>query len=156
MRRSTSINPFFQPAIGAVLAYSVGCIAPKDNSDSGGAATGYCEAMTDANTSYVEYGGGSSSSGLVYGRLITDESDDIHDPNFVGFVEYTLESVDVGGSQTPGETEMDGDFAETLGAGTWLYKLSDTRPPYTCSNEYEFEVEAGDTTYLCIDVNCTQ
>ena len=75
----------------------------------------------------IESGGGSGASGAVAGHMLTDESDDIHDPNFVADVEYTLENTDVGGTQQQGQTDGDGYFTEILGEGNWLLKLSAIR-----------------------------
>ena len=44
------------------------------------------------------------------GRLATGESDDIRDPNLVAYVDYTLQSIDVGGSAQQGETDDGGEF----------------------------------------------
>jgi len=116
--------------------------------------TEYCYSLDDKNTHFIDTGGGDGASGKLYGRLVTDKAEDLHDPNFVANVEYTLQSLDVGGSQQTGETTSEGDFVETLGAGSWLIKVADQRQGYSCQNDYEFTIEAGDTTRMCLDLAC--
>ena len=110
--------------------------------------------MEDADTFLISDGGDSSSSGTVEGRLITDESSDLHDPQWVGFLDYTIDNIDVGGTQQQGETQQDGSFIEVLGAGNWNFKISATVAGYTCANEVAFSVEAGRSTEICIDIDC--
>ena len=114
----------------------------------------FCEKMEDANSHGIEVGGGSGTSGSVIGRVITDESQDLHDPQWVGFLDYTIDNIDVGGTQQQGETQQDGAFVEVLGAGNWRFKISATQAGFTCANEIEFQVESGNTTQVCVDVNC--
>lgn len=114
----------------------------------------YCTVFRDANTSFIEPGGGNGESGYVLARLVTDKADDIRDPNFVAFVDYTLENLDVGGSQTLGESTQEGDVIETLGAGNWRIKLNKNAAGYNCYNEFDFLVEAGNSTTMCLDVGC--
>ena len=114
----------------------------------------FCEKMEDANSYVIEEGEGSTTSGTVEGRVITDESEDLHDPQWVGFLDYTVDNTDVGGTQQQGETEMDGSFIEVLGEGHWNFKISATQAGFSCSNELEFLVQAGGTTLVCVDVNC--
>ena len=122
--------------------------------DSGEPYLPFCEKMEDANSHGIEEGGGSGTSGSVIGRVITDESQDLHDPQWVGFLDYTIDNIDVGGTQQQGETQQDGAFVEVLGAGNWRFKISTTQAGFTCSNEIEFQVESGNTTQVCVDVNC--
>ena len=96
------------------------------------------------------------ASGEIWGRLVTDESDDVDDPSFVAFVEYTLENVDVQGAPQLGETDDEGEFTERVGAGTWLLQLSARQGSYTCANELELVVEPGKLTVACVDVGCEQ
>jgi hypothetical protein len=119
-----------------------------------GEASGFCYSMADADTTLVEEGGGSGASGLLDGRLITDESDDFRDPALVVNVDYTIQNLDVGGSPLLGKTDSQGSFVESLGDGTWLLRLSDSKGGYTCRNEIEFAIEAGNTTRMCLDVAC--
>lgn len=126
----------------------------SDSGADGQEATGFCYSMDDADTTLIEEGGGNGSSGLLDGRLITDESDDPRDPALVVNVDYTLENLDTGGSPIQGKTDSEGSFTESLGGGTWLLRLSDSKGGYTCRNELEFVVEAGNTTRMCLDVAC--
>ncbi len=122
--------------------------------DDSGVVLPYCYDVADGDTYYVDPGGGSGASGKLIGRLITTKSDDVHDPNFVASVEYTLQNADVGGSQQVGESAVGGDFLETLGAGSWTIKVATQKQGYSCENEYGFEVEAGNTTNLCLELGC--
>lgn len=137
--------------LAAPLVVSCGDKAVYDDT---GEVLPYCYTPEDGDTHYVETGGGNGQSGKLYGRLITGRSDDVHDPNFVANVEYTLQNANVGGGQQVGATETGGDFVETLGAGDWTIKVSTQKQGYTCENEYVFGIEAGDTTYLCLEMNC--
>ena len=139
---------------GAALT-AAGC-GDKDAGDGTetGQPGGFCYSMADADSTLVEAGGGSGASGLLDGRLITDESDDIRDPAIVVNVDYTIENLDVGGSPLLGKTDSQGSFTESLGQGTWLLNLSDSKGGFTCRNEIEFTIEAGNTTRMCLDVGC--
>lgn len=138
----------------AIPITSAACSSNWQGVDTASYILPFCESMDDSDTYLIETGGGSGASGVVIGRLVTDESDDIHDPNFVADVEYTLENIDVGGTQQQGETDDSGYFKEILGEGNWLLKLSAFKASLDCLNEISFNVEAGNTTDLCIDVHC--
>lgn len=114
----------------------------------------FCFGMGDANTWTVEPLDGDPSSGQIWGRLATDESDDIRDPNLVAFVDYTLQSIDVGGSAQRGNSDEGGEFEERVGAGTWRLRLSAIKGGYHCENDLEVPVEPGKLTVLCVDVGC--
>jgi hypothetical protein len=150
---SFSLRRCLLGVVGLVAATS--CV--KNNYEDSGTESMWCETMDDADTDYIDQGGGSGASGVLEGRLVTDESEDIHDPNLTAYVEYTLEPPS-GGIATVGETNMDGDFVENLGASDdpWILELSANKPPFTCQNTYEFVIEAGNTTHLCLDVSCTE
>jgi hypothetical protein len=139
-----------------ILSLSTGSMACTNTTtgDSSEPVLPFCEKMEDANSYVVEDGSDSTTSGTVEGRIITDESDDLHDPQWVGFLDYTVDNTDVGGTQQQGETSQDGSFIEVLGEGHWNFKISATQAGYSCSNELEFLVEAGGTTQVCVDVNC--
>lgn len=125
-----------------------------DGLDSGLGIDAFCYQMADAGTWSVESLDNDPASGEIWGRLATDESDDIHDPNLVAFVDYTLQSIDVGGSAQRGRTDDGGELEERVGAGTWLLKVSAIKGGYHCSSELEVPVEAGKRTVLCVDVGC--
>ena len=139
--------------LSSILSVSVSCTATTvtDTSDQ---VLPFCEKMEDANSYVIDDGGNSTTSGTVEGRVITDESESLHDPQWVGYLDYTVDNIDVGGTQQQGETQQDGSFVEVLGAGHWNFKISASQAGYSCANELEFLVEAGRTTQLCIDVNC--
>ena len=128
----------------------------KDGASDSGApgVAAFCADISEADTTLVVEGGGSGSSGLLDGWLITDESDNPRDPALVTNVDYTLENIDTGGSPISGKTNSDGLFTETLGEGRWLLRLADSKGGYTCRNELEFVIEAGNTTRMCLDIGC--
>ncbi len=148
----------FSPALALALlcgAALPACGDKADAGDSGGGGTqGFCFDMADADTYEIVDGGPEGVSGLLDGRLITDESDDIRDPALVTNVDYTVENLDVGGSPLQGKTDSDGSFSEQLGAGTWRLRLSDSKGGYTCRNDIEVVIEAEKITRLCLDVGC--
>ena len=114
----------------------------------------FCFGMGDTETWTIEPLDDDPSSGQIWGRLATDESDDIRDPNLVAFVDYTLQSIDVGGSAQRGETDDGGEFEERVGEGEWRLRLSAIKGGYNCENDLEIPVEAGKLTVLCVDVGC--
>ena len=116
---------------------------------------GFCADISAANTSEIVPGGASGANGALFARIITDESEDPHNPNYVAKVTYVLENLDVGGSPRYGESDNAGEILATLGAGNWRVQLSNTRVAgQDCYNDQSFVIEAGKTTYLCLDVNC--
>ena len=132
----------------------LGCEGSGGGYDTGPTIDGFCFDMADADTTEVVDGGPSGASGLLEGFLITDESEDLRDPSLVVNVDYTIENLDVGGAPLQGKSDSDGSFKETLGAGTWLLRLSDSKGGYTCTNSIEFAVEAERVTRMCLDVGC--
>lgn len=140
---------FLVSAVGAV-----GCGGSGGGYDTAPQVNAFCFDMADADTTEVVEGGPAGASGLLEGFLITDESDDLRDPALVVNVDYTIENLDVGGAPIQGKTSADGGFSETLGAGTWLLRLSDSKGGYTCTNSIEFGIEAERVTRMCLDVGC--
>ena len=136
-----------------VVAVLVSCAEEPEETS---APISFCETLDHADTARVVSGGGNGSSGKVQGHFITDISDDIHDPNMVAFVEYVVENSDVGGVPQISDSDRSGDFVETLGAGSWLIRMSYARGAYSCQNEVPFVVQAGNTTKLCIELGCEE
>ena len=124
--------------VAITLPCWVACTA-SSNEDSSEDVLPFCEKMEDADTFVIADGGDSTSSGVVEGRLITDESTDLHDPQWAGFLDYTIDNTDVGGTQQQGETQQDGSFIEVLGAGI-NFKISATVAGHNCANEVAFSV----------------
>ena len=116
----------------------------------------FCEDISEANAYTLRDGGdGEGVNGSLHGRIITDEADDPHNPNFVAKVTYILENLDVGGSPRYGESSDVGEIVATLGAGLWRIQLSNNRVAgYDCYNDQTFVIEAGQITELCLDVAC--
>lgn len=114
----------------------------------------YCDTPVQADTVQVEDGDGDSASGAVLGRLQTKVFTDVNDPQFVGFVDYLIENRDVGGAAQRGRTDGDGNFTERLGSGNWTLKLGGYQSSYHCAREFDFAVQAGKTTRLCVDMGC--
>lgn len=138
-----------------LLLAAVACTDDADKADDSSSSGVWCDAMAEADSYYIEGTGGSATSGLVSGRLITDASGDLHDPSLVGSVEFLLESVDSGGASVQGETDDYGEWQRTLGEGTWLLQSSGRRNGYDCAASYEFEVTAGKQSFVCIDARCS-
>ena len=115
----------------------------------------FCEDIIEADAYTLREGDGEGVNGSLYGRIITDEADDPHNPNFVAKVAYILENLDVGGSPRYGESSNVGEIVATLGAGQWRIQLSNNRVAgYDCYNDQTFVIEAGQITELCLDVAC--
>jgi hypothetical protein len=115
----------------------------------------FCEDIVEADAYTLRDGDGEGVNGSLYGRIITDEADDPHNPNFVAKVAYILENLDVGGSPRYGESSNVGEIVATLGAGQWRIQLSNNRVAgYDCYNDQTFVIEAGQITELCLDVAC--
>ncbi len=143
----------------AMLALMIGC--DDSNKDSGAGSSSldlFCEDIADAGAYEVEdsaAGGVTGANGSLFARIITDESDDAHNPNYVANVTYVIENLDVGGSPRYGESDTVGEIEATLGEGNWWIQLSNNRVAgFDCYNEATFTIEATRTTYLCLDVNC--
>ncbi|MDG1483881.1 MAG: hypothetical protein P8R54_30095 [Myxococcota bacterium] len=118
----------------------------------------FCEDVADGGTYELEESQSASidgANGSLIARIVTDESDDTHNPNFVADVTYIIENLDVGGSPRYGESDISGEVAATLGEGNWFIQISNNRVAgFDCYNEASFTIEAGMTTFLCLDVNC--
>lgn len=141
--------------MGALLG--AGCGDEDTDTASGGTADTdlFCRDIADADSYEIRQGDVSGANGSLYGRIITDEVDDLTNPNFVAQVTYILENLDVGGSPRYGESSDGGEIIATLGAGRWRIQLSNNRVAgYTCYNDQEFVIEAGQITELCLDVAC--
>jgi hypothetical protein len=131
----------------------LGCVGGPSG-DTGSNLLLFCETIEDGDTLLIEEGGGSTVSGVLTGRLITDATEDIHNPNMVANWDYVLENLDVGGTQTRGKTNDLGEFGATLGAGNWSIAISGQRNGFTCKNTLQFEIVAGSTTTACMDAHC--
>lgn len=133
------------------LAALLGC---KDDDRGPKIEPPFCFTMADADSyELVEYDD-DPASGRVEGRLVTDESADVHDPQLVAFVAYTLTNLDVGGSPQLGETDIEGKLFERVGEGNWRLQLSAAKGAYDCVNSVDLVVQAGMQTNLCVDVAC--
>lgn len=142
--------------LGILTAAQLGGCTTDDKStdDTSGGPAYWCESLDDAQDYYIEDGGGNASSGRVEGRIITSSSDDIHDVNLVADLDYTLASVTSGGSPSLGSTSVNGDFGKTVGAGTWRVQASKSYAGKSCAADYQFEVVAEKTTYICVELVC--
>jgi len=98
-----------------------------------------------------------AGSGTLDLRVITDQSDDPHDPYYVAYRNYTLEPALTGGVQTTGSTSGDGLVEKTLGAGVWKFEATWTRGSTTClAASEELLVNDGETTHACLVLTCPQ
>lgn len=114
----------------------------------------FCSVYAEAGTTQLEDGSADSTSGQVSGQFVQGVLADARDPQFVAFVDYLLENVDVGGQATRGRTDADGRFTATLGGGNWEIKTSGHQGSYYCAQESTFAIVAGKVTLLCVDMNC--
>ncbi len=137
----------------------IGCDGGSSDSGSGGSSLDlFCEDVVDGGTYELDESQSSSidgANGSLIARIVTDESEDAHNPNYVADVTYIIENLDVGGSPRYGESDFSGEISATLGAGNWFIQISNNRVAgFDCYNEAAFTIEAGMTTFLCLDVNC--
>ena len=136
-----------------------GCTDNSSNNDSGtGSLDLFCEDVADGGSFEIEDNVNASidgANGSLVARIVTDESEDIHNPNYVANVIYVIENLDVGGSPRYGESDITGEIAATLGEGNWHIQISNNRVAgFDCYNQADFTIEAGRSTFLCMDVNC--
>ena len=98
----------------------------------------------------------SSASGVLWVRLITDQSDDPRDPFYVAYRAFALEPAETGGVQTTGTTSGDGIIEKTLGVGNWTLQATWTRGSATCMAEATLPVEEQTTTRACVLLTCPE
>ena len=140
-----------------VILLTLLAAACDGDADTGDPVTkGFCLDLNDGNTSVMEDGGATGSSGVLNIRVITSESDDPRDPLWVAFKPFTLEPTETGGIQTTGETSGDGLVVKTVGAGLWSFEAAYTRGSSNCTATMEIEVEAERTTYACPVLSCPE
>jgi hypothetical protein len=138
-----------------LLLSLVACTADKDGIDTNDVELPFCEKVEDFDTTYPETGGGQGESGVLVGRLVSDETEELHDPQMVAYVALSLENLDSGGTERSPETDIEGNFTYGLGGGRWRIRVGERKVGFSCNNELEFEIVAGDTLYMCMDLNCT-
>jgi len=141
------------------LLLLAGCDSDSNDSGAGGDSLDlFCEDVADGGSYELEESQSASidgANGSLVARIVTDESDDPHNPNYVADVTYIIENIDVGGSPRYGESDITGEIIATLGEGNWYIQISNNRVAgFDCYNEGTFIIEAGMTTILCLDVNC--
>lgn len=138
-------------ALGLTVA---GCDDKAPVQDTYVEADTFCTTYDQANTAVLQEGELDNPSGRVVGQLIQNVVTDPLDPQYVGFVDYLLENLDVGGQPTVGRTDADGRLSATLGPGSWNIKTSGNQGVYYCAAEYAFTVNPSRTTRVCVDMNC--
>ena len=94
----------------------------------------FCETYGEANSSLLTEEPIDGPSGLISGTLVQGVVTDPHDPQYVAFVDYLLENLDVGGQPTVGRTNAEGRFTATLGPGNWRTVLSSSKSAATKSS----------------------
>lgn len=130
------------------------CTGPATSGVDSTANLDFCDSVADAGVWNQEDGGGDGTSGLLDLLVINDAVPDPHQPEYVAYVNYTLEPTETGGVQTPGQTSGDGIVSQKLGAGQWTFKASLTRGPDACHAEMEFPIAAGNTSHACALMSC--
>ncbi len=127
----------------------------EENTDTGQSLPPFCYSLEDGETWRFEGSGGGETSGSFDGNLITDFSEDIFDPDYVAYVEYVVENLDVGGTtQQYGRTDNVGIFQGTGAPGLWAFTAGTQVGDATCSAYTEFQVEVGTTTRVCAVMHC--
>lgn len=96
----------------------------------------------------------SASSGVLWARLLTDQSDDPRDPFYVAYRAFALEPAETGGVQTTGNTSGDGILERTVGVGNWALQASWSRGSTTCLAEATLPVDPQMTTRACVLLTC--
>ncbi|MBM4369404.1 MAG: hypothetical protein FJ102_24540 [Deltaproteobacteria bacterium] len=139
----------------ALVLFPLVACAPVEVDSSVDLASVFCAEVEEGGTWEQEAASDvAESSGLLFARVITDESDDPRDPVFVAYRDYTLEPAETGGVQTVGKTTGDGIVEKTLGVGTWHFQATWTRGSTTCKAEMEIPIAAQTTTYACALLTC--
>jgi hypothetical protein len=138
-----------------LLPLLAACAGSAGNTgDDSAAAASFCDALTDGGTTYAEAVGGNATSGDLEIKVITDQADDVHEPLYVAFKDYTLENAETGGVQTTGKTSSDGIVDELLGSGTWNFQASYTRGSTVCTADLSIVVDPESTAYGCAVMTC--
>ena len=139
------------PPLSLLLA--LGCTPVRDSAEP---LPAFCEDASGGDEWRFEGTGGGSTSGTFEGSLITDAAAEVDDPDYVAYIQYTVENVDVGGTtQQSGNTDNYGYFTSSGAAGTWLFQAGTTVAGQPCNAEMEFEVEVGQNTTICPLLRCT-
>ncbi len=139
----------------ALVFLSLLACAPQEVDTAVDLEVAFCDVVDDAGEWKQEEGADvASSSGRLYARVITDQSEDPRDPVYVAYRDYTLEPAETGGVQTVGKTTGDGIVEKTLGVGTWLFKATWSRGSTTCSASLEVPIASETTTYACALLSC--
>ena len=142
------------PVLGTLLSLLlVAC--HEEEGDTGVQVTPFCYSLEDGDSWMFEGEGGGETSGRFEGNLITDYSDDIFDPDYVAYVEYVVENLDIGGTtQQYGHTDNVGIFEGSGAPGLWAFTAGTQVGDATCSAYTEFQVEVGTTTRVCAVMHC--
>jgi hypothetical protein len=148
-----------RPAVlSAALLLTVACDGNAAATDSDMAPPPFCTvAEHDGEMWLDETSAAASGSGSLDLRVITDQSEDVNDPFYVAYRNYTLEPTETGGVQTTGTTSGDGLVQKTLGAGIWTFEATWTRGSTTCLATTEaLLIESGQTTHACVVLTCPE
>lgn len=136
---------------------SLGLVAcAAGDSATGAAPEDFCATLDDSDQYRVDPGASTESGGDLVLRVLNAQTDDPYDPQWIAFVDYTLEPTSTTGAQTPGRTSGDGLVERPLGQGTWLFKASKPRGSSACLAQIEFPLDSGQTTRACAVMRCPQ
>jgi hypothetical protein len=136
-----------------VLGSTLCACAPVDSAGTAGAED-FCATLDDSDQYRVDAGSTSTSGGDLVLRLLSVQTEDPADPQWISFVDYTLEPTSTTGAQTPGRTSGDGLVERPLGQGAWLFKASKPRGSSACVARIEFPIDSGQTTRACAVMRC--
>ena len=119
---------------------------------------GFCEQISDGGSYQTEQGvGGNDAAGDLYIRVITTEDEDIRNPLYIAFKDYTLENINTGGVQQTGQTSSDGIASLMgLGPGSWAFHTSFSRGSRICVADITVPVQVNATTTGCVVMDCPQ
>jgi len=137
----------------AALAVSVSCVG------TGWKDTGvdpFCANLDDANLYLIDGNTDGSANGTVIGQLISSDTQDLFDFDYVGYVAYAMKNTETGGTQTTGLTDNLGEFSATLGEGSWSFTAGALIRGKSCTATMNFEVEGGRQTTVCPAILCEE
>lgn len=115
----------------------------------------FCSTLDEVGTwEQLDEPGVAASSGVLYARIITDQSEDPRDPYYVAYRSFAIEPAETGGVQTTGTTSGDGIMQKTVGVGNWAFKATWSRGSTTCLAEATIPVASQQLTRACVLLTC--
>jgi hypothetical protein len=116
----------------------------------------FCANLDDANLYRIEGATDGSANGAVSGQLMSADTQDLYDFDYVGYVAYAMKNTKTGGTQTTGLTDNLGEFIATVGEGSWAFTAGALIQGKSCTATMAFEVEGGRQTTICPSILCEE